>query len=401
MKKIFKLIILSIFVTFASCTTEPKDPVAVANSFTLSKDETVVNSAILTPLNESSTFGKYDWDISDNGASTVSSYSLVVFDHDNDLDLKNPIEYTGNGLSVSIDSRTATLTNKEFNKLINSLPTFTCGPMKIDVRIKSSIGANPKLAFTQYSSPVTYNITGYSTKTPELRFTDGTNTVLLSSSSYYTLADFEGYFYLKVGSYKFNQPDGCGSYNNLIALGGLAGNLSTSAPAIPITADGYYYIKADLVANTYSVKQYSSFGVIGAATRSGLGTNNFCPMAPISINGNIWAITINLIPGKKFKFRNALWTGNPTTPSPTTVPGSNPPTTVQNPSFIPSSNVTVLNTLGKSLISAELIYEDSANPTATEITATGSYTNDFNRKSYTLTVDVTNPRAYTYILKAN
>ena len=400
MKNIFKILFLLLIVfTLNSCEKERDKATPISNGFTFST-EIAPSTSLITPANSNSVFNKVVWTKADNGVNGVVDYKFQLADHDKDPNFLRPVEYSGSGLIFNNDVRSCKLTNLELNSLLNSLETFVCGQMNIDIRIKSTLGTSDINSFSQYSNVINFLVTGYSTKIPELQFTNGTTTAKLASTSYLKLNDFEGYCYLTSGNYSFKRPDACGSYTNAVTLVDSAGVLSTSGNAISLSS-GYYYIKADLIGSTYSVKPYTSFGIIGTATRNGIGTNYFVPMSAVSTNGNLWTVTIDLIPGNKFKFRNALWTGNPTTPTPINVPGSNPPTTVQNPSYIPNSSVTILNTLGKSLIPNELVYEDIANITATEITATGTYTTQFNRKNYTLTIDVSNPRAYTYTLKAN
>jgi starch-binding outer membrane protein SusE/F len=170
MKNIIKFSILLIIVFFTNCSEESKDPIVESNGFTLRKDSSIVSPNILTSTDEANVFGKFDWDVSNNGSASVSSYTLVVFDKDNDPNLEKPVEYSGTGVEVTATSRKATLTVKEFNSLINNLKTYKCSEMNIDVRIKSTLGANPETAYIQYSSPVNFKVTGYATIAPMLAF---------------------------------------------------------------------------------------------------------------------------------------------------------------------------------------------------------------------------------------
>ena len=174
MKNIIKIIFtLFVFANFSCENSE--DLVVSANGFELRKDATVTSPLVLTEATAANVYGKFEWDIANNGPATVSTYTLQVFDH-NDVSLSNPVEYTGSGLVVSPTSRKATLTVAEFNKLINGLPNYKCSEMDIDIRIKSTLGGNAANAFSQYSNPVNVKVTGYSLKLPVMAFVKSGNT---------------------------------------------------------------------------------------------------------------------------------------------------------------------------------------------------------------------------------
>ncbi len=385
MKNIIKNLILAfLLVSQISCEND-KDPVVAANGFELRKDATIVSPTILIETDNAVVFGKYNWDISNNGVATVSTYKLVIFDHDSDIQQLYPVEYTGQGLDVTPELREGEITVKEMNDMINKLPTFKCGEMNIDVRIQSTIGSNPANALIQYSSPINVKVTAYSTQKLILSLVkDGesanvANQPKLLTSSFNSLTDYEGYTYLQPGSYKFYRPDACGSYTNATVLGG-TGTLAvgvidvTGASNIVIPTAGHYQIKANLTANTFSIREYKAFGIYGTAVRSsaiGFGT----PM--IDNNDNKWSITIDLFKGRKFKFK----AGSLNT--------SNPP-------LIPTG-VSVLAAFGKSSVAGELSDADPDFLTGSnQIVVPGS--DDGTKVSCIIKVDISNPRKYTYKL---
>jgi starch-binding outer membrane protein SusE/F len=396
MKNILKLTLLFVSMFgLQSCETEEKNPVATANGFNLAKDVSVITPAVLTDVINTDTYTKLTWDKSDNGVSSVATYSVVVFDHDNDPNLKYPVEYVGSGVLVTPESRKATLTVKEFNTLINQLKDYNCSEMNVDIRIKSKLGVgeNP---FIQYSNPINVKVTGYSTQKPILSFVkDGEianakTAPKILASAYTSTTDYEGYIYLQPGSYKFVRPDACGSYATPTTLGGTgtlsAGVLDASAtPAsIVITTAGHYLIKANLMANTYSIKEYRTFGVFGDATRPAFFANAV-PMT--DNNDNVWKLTVELIKGKKIKFKSNLWTGEATTPVP------QPPALIQYPPFIPATGTTLISTLGKGTLAGSVI--DLA--TGGDIDVPGAFDNN-SRQKFEIILDVSNPRQYTYKL---
>jgi starch-binding outer membrane protein SusE/F len=383
MKKILKFSILTVLIFIVSCTTESKDPITVANGLVVNSDTSIIPSTSLTIANETNTFGIYNWGLSDNGSTSIAKYSLVVFDRDKDPNLLNPSEYNGTGVVVTLDSRKATITNKELNDLINKLPTFKCSEMNIDIRIKSSVGANPAIAFVQYSNPISVKVTGFSTKNKVCSFVKDGETINkgfnLVSSSFLNSNDFEGYFYLQAGSYKLYQPDGCGDFTTPTIYGGVTNVLTAgSATSINVATTGYYQIKADLsnLTKTYSIKFYKAFGLFGNA-KSASGTANAVPMIDTN-NKNIWKITLNLFKGRSFQFKSNDWTAA-LTGTPPSVPSG--------------AGTTTVSTLGASGVNNGIIEPGSAILVPGSV-GTGS-------QKYDITLDLSNPRKYTYKMVVN
>lgn len=390
MKNTIKTLFFALLISSISSCENDKEPIATANGFELRKDASVIPPTVITDAINTTVFSKLNWDKSDNGVSSVATYKLVVFDHDNDPKLENPIEYNGTtGVVVTPDSRTAELTAKEFNDLINQLPTFKCSQMNIDIRIKSTLGtvttvSNP---FIQYSSPITYTVTGYSTKKQEMCFAKDDATEFVNnkivSSAYNTNTDLEGYMYLQPGNYKFFQPDACGDYTAATVYGGASGALSTTASSITITTAGHYLVKANLTANTYSVSQFTTFGVFGLATRPTLSGNQ----VPMTYDEptKTWKLTVDLRKGYKFKFKSNLWTGALVVPA------------LPNPPYAPGTATSYVSILGKTAVSGELV--ENTVSTSGEISVPGSV-DDTTRQKYDIELNVSNPRNYTYKMTA-
>jgi starch-binding outer membrane protein SusE/F len=403
MKNIFKTIIFScLLISISSCEND-KDPIVSANGFELRKDPTIASPTTLLEVDNSVIFGNYNWDSSNNGVASVSTYKLVIFDHDSDTQLLYPVEYVGQGLETP-DNKKATITVKEMNDMLNNLKSFKCGEMNIDLRIQSTLGTNPKAAYIQYSNPINYKITGYSKSTPILSFVKDGNTPSnepkLLSTGFISNSDYEGYVYLIAGSYKFVRPDPCGSYASPTILGGIgslaSGTIDTGAtPAsIVIANTGHYLIKVNLVTNTYSIKEFRTFGVFGKATRIN-GTANAVPMT--DNNDNIWKLTVDLIKGKSFRFKSNLWTGVTTTPDLINIGTPEIPNLIQFPPYIPPTGTTLISTLGKSLIDGQVVEVTGDNG---EFTVPGTFVDNYTRQKYLIELNVSNPRKYTYTLTA-
>lgn len=386
MKNIFKIILFTLpFLAIFSCE-DNKDLVVSANGFELRKDVTVTSPTVLTVATSADVFAKLEWDSANNGPATVSTYTLQVFDH-NDTSLSNPVEYTGNGLVITPTSRKATLTVEEFNKLINGLPNYKCSEMDIDIRIKSLLGGNAANAFSQYSNLVNVKVTGYSLKLPVMAFVKAGNTPTseprVAASATTSNSDYVGYMYLEAGNYKFYQADACQDFTSatVYGAGGTAGTLTSgaSAPSIAVATAGHYLVKANLSNNTYTLSPFTTFGVFGVATRSGLGTGFQVPF-DYDPATKTWSKEVDLIKGRKFKFKSNLWTGTLVVPA------------LPNPPYAPGTATTSVSILGKT--ATPFILEENNTTGQGDITVPG--TDDGTRDKYKIVLDLSKPRSYTY-----
>ncbi len=384
MKNIVKAIIFTLlFVGVVSCEND-KGPTVSANGFELRKDATIPSASILTSSTAADVFAKFDWDRADNGPATVSSYVLQIFDH-NDSTLSNPVEYTGSGFVVTASSRTATITVAEFNTMLNQLPTIKCTEMDIDVRIKSTLGINGDASFIQYSNPINIKVTGYSLKPLIMALVKDGNTASteprIASSGPNSNTDYEGYMYLEAGTYKFYQPDACGDFTSATVYGVSAGLLDSgsTATSINVAIAGHYLVKANLATNAYTITNFTTFGIFGPATRTGLGFGNQVPF-DYDATTKIWSLQVDLLKGRKFKFKSNLWTGALVVPA------------LPNPPYAPGTATTAVSILGKS---GSGLRENSTSGQG-DITVGG--TDDGTRDTYKIVLDVSNPRKYTYTM---
>ena len=387
MKNILKSICSAIILTGVISCEDARDPIVSPNSFELRKDATVASPSILTQATANDIFGKFEWDSANNGPATVSTYTLQIFDH-NDTSLSNPVEYTGNGLVITPTSRKATLTVAEFNTLLNRLPTFKCSEMDVDVRIKSVLGINPN-PYIQYSNPINVKVTAYSLKLPLMAFVKEGNTPLteprVAASATTSNSDFVGYMYLETGNYKFYQADACQDFTtpNIYGGGSTAGSLisGTSAPSIAVTTAGHYLVKVNLSNNTYTLTPFTTFGIFGPATRSGFGFANQVPF-DYDAETKTWFKEMDLIKGKKFKFKSNAWTGALVVPA------------LPNPPYAPGTASSSVSILGKTTTPFSL--EENSTTGQGDISVPG--TDDGTRDKYKIELDVSKPRNYTYKL---
>ena len=391
--------IFAFLIVISSSCEDETDPIVKANGFAL---RTLLNTSpiVLDPINDNSIVATLEWDKSDNGVDTKeSSYQIEIAL--GGTNFANPIlANLGSSVNVANGIRNYSFKVKELNDLALKLPNVTCGQStNIDVRIKSKLGDYDSSAFIQYSTNfVTINVSPYSSDLPVIAFANSSNNLAsaakIISSSPASKNNFEGYFYLTSGNYKFYKPDSCGDFTGATAYGGSGGVLSTTGSDIVIANTGYYVVKADLVANTYTIKEYKAASIFGQATRTGFGSGFGIPMTDTG-NKNIWTITMNLLQGVKFKFKTIVWTGALVVPPPPTP--SNP---FLNLPYAPgtATGPNIINVLGRTLVPNEIVEDFGA--TTGEILVPGVFASGTVGKSYKITLDLSNPRAYTYKLEA-
>ena len=386
MKHILKTLFYIILVfAFNSCETERTKATPESNGFTATNVITPT-TLVLVPANDSNVFNKISWTKVDNGVNSISTYKIQIADHLKDPNFLNPAEYVGSGLSANSHSRTCQLTNLEINKLINLLPSFTCNQMNIDIRIKSMLGTSDANSFNQYSNKLNFLVTGYPTIKPILAFVLNTsnpaNGSKLKASAYTTTNDFEGYTFLQAGNYKFYQPDACGSFttSTVLGQGGTSGTLVANGTDIVIPTTGHYLIKVNLASatKTYSIKYFKGFSLFGTA--KGFPGAAAVPMTDAN-NNNEWKLTIDLLKGKLYKFKAQDWTA----------------ALLGTPPAIPSgaAGTTIISILGT-----------SSDPNGLEEVTVGADitvpgTSGSGSQKYNITIDVSNPRDYTYKAEIN
>jgi starch-binding outer membrane protein SusE/F len=367
MKNILKIAVSFLFgIVLFSCTND-KDNVASANGFQLRKVASVISPDVLLNENDGQDYAVFEWDRSNNGVASASTYVVVVSDHA-DPNLEHAVESTV-GLVLTADARRDSLSVGDFNDLINKLPSFNCNQMNIDIRVKSKLGVSTN-AYFQYSNPITVTVTGYSKALPILAFARDSDSPATSSkiaaSDFQTFSDYQGYMYLEPGSYRLYKPDPCGDFAGATVYGisgGNAGTLSQNgATGYLVTTAGFYLVKANITAGTYGITPFTNFAIFGAATGQATFINT--PMVYDAANKK-FKLTFDLLKAKKFKFK--LLNG--------------------------TSAATPLNILGGT---ASACVENG-----TDITVPGSASDIITTQKYDIVLDVSKPRSYTYTLTPN
>jgi len=307
MKHIYKFIFLSIIATIVlSCSNNPEliqiapQGVSVINTpsnndvFVLNPAETLTNTAITIT-----------WDPANYETSTIINYT---------------VEFALSGTNFAEPTVAGTTTNTylvmnitELNAAVSSsgLTPFTEG--SLDIRIKSDVGTQG--ALPQYSDPVTILVTPYTTELPKIAVPGNHQgwdppTAELLAAQEFGATNYEGYVWLD-GGHKFVAPDSSGNF----AWGNIDwGDDGTFTGILledgevnsEVATAGYYFIQADTSALTYSETMYD-WGLIGSAT-----PNNWDSDQNMTYDSatKTWTITLDLT-AEEIKFRaNDAWDWN-------------------------------------------------------------------------------------------
>jgi len=356
MKHILKYFVASLFlVSMISCDNEDQDILTIIpnGSGEITAPETGT-SYILNPEEELT-----------NPAFTLTWNAA---DYDIPTEIKYTVEFAQSGTNFESPFIAGSTTNlnltwsvSEFNGAAVSagLPPFTEG--SLEVRILSTVGTNESTP--QISEPISVLVTPFTTDLPTIAVPgnhqgwDPASAPLLASSGF-GLTDYEGYVWLD-GMFKFIAPNETGAFNWGNTDWGDAAGIDGSYTEELIeeeegnsTAEaGYYFVKADTDELTYSV-QSVNWGIIGAATPNGWDSDT-----DLIYDADSRTLSANIdLVGGAFKFRgNDEW-------------GAFDLGTLDDDGFLQGG---------------------------------GDLTFDGSAGNYKVTLDLSNPRAYTYSLVKN
>jgi hypothetical protein len=363
-----KSIFLSLLLAMVACEDSDKDPVTTANGFALNTPDTGTDYT-LTPQNANNDLLTLTWGKSNNGPASVSAYSIEIAE--SGTNFANPI--VANDIANPIVGQTYTWKVGYFNTLLNQIGFGPCESLNVDVRVKSTLGLVPNKAFIQYSSILTLNVTPYATELPLMAFSSSATitdaTPIMAASSLLT-SDYEGYMWLSVGSYKFYKANSCNLFDNPVVFGddglGSFNTLQVDGAGYDVLVAGYYLVKADLSAMTYSVRP-TTWNLFGAAKPFFAQANSVMTYDQAA---QVWKITITLSEGYEFKFRSN---------ANTFVLGAFKPASINTPEY--GGPVLTYNGL--------------------DLKVPGSRVVPRVNKSFTVTLDLKQPRNYNYTITEN
>lgn len=352
MKKILKLSVLPLlFLSIMSCSSDDDNTVAnpsMAPELISPEDGTAI---VLDPLYNTNPAITLVWNHAGYDVPTEVTYNVEVAVAGTDF-----AEVALAGAPTS--NKVLTLNVEELNMAAIAAGLTAFEPGELDMRVVATLGDNAEMRME--SNIITITVTPYTTDIPTLAVIGNHNgwtfdNVPLLAASAFGETDYEGYVWLD-GGFKFVLPNNQGEFAWPDAgggpnYGGADGTLVENGPDITAPA-GYYLVKVDTEAGTYSLTQ-TDWGIVGNATPG--GWDNSTPMT-YDQETRTWSLVTELTtqaaPDNGWKFRaNNEWTLNLGDP--------------------------VLNSTD-----GTLVYN------GTNISATAG--------TYLITLDLSHPRAYTY-----
>jgi starch-binding outer membrane protein SusE/F len=309
MRNIIKTLALALLVVNVSC--ENDDQATISGEGTA--PQLIAPSAnaeyVLDYMHPSSQAMTLVWNHADYNVQTGVTYEVEFAKSGTDF-----AEVISGGTSDN-NQKFKNFTMLELNNIAKQalLAPFTMG--KLDVRVKSSLGSNGETG-VMYSNPLTLNITPYSTDLPKLAIIGNhngnsfDNPPTIASSAYGTNTDYEGYVWLD-GAFKIYAPNQVGDFVSGGTVygddGSFSGTLGEGGESITASA-GYYRIKVNLTANTYTVEP-ANWGIVGNATPGGWDAST--PMVYDQAT-RTWSVTATMsaqnAPNDGWKFRaNNAW----------------------------------------------------------------------------------------------
>ena len=259
---------------------------------------------VLSAANEQNVATTLVWNDADYNAQTAINYSVEIALAGTDF--ATPIA------GGSTNERFISWTNQQLNdvSIAAGLNPFVAGDL--DVRVISSIGAQD--AQQQISDVITLNITPYTTSLPKIAVPgdhqgwDPATAPRLASSEF-GATDYEGYVWLET-EYKFVAPDDAGNFawgnTDWGDDGSFSGVLVEDGESNVQASSGYYLVKVNTGDLTYSAAQYS-WGLIGSGTPTGWDSDT--DMVYDAASGT-WSVTLDLT-AEEIKFRaNDGWDWN-------------------------------------------------------------------------------------------
>ena len=303
MKNITKSLIALFAILTLSCTVEDVQdrPVIVGT-----------DAPVLTAPLSGSTYRL----IFDNASAQVERFTWKSANYAGDIQVTYAVEIDKKGnafatpqtLGSVISGNQVSVTVEQMNNALKALKAIPLAAAQFEIRVKSTSGALAPM----YSNVNTITITPYSTEIPKIAvpgnhqsWTPGTAPLLAATK--FGNTDFEGYVWLD-GEYKFLSPKPDGTFDwgttDWGDDGTFSGVLKTPNGANCKATAGYYRVKADTKALTYSATK-TVWGVIGSATP---GSWDNSTVMTYSATTKKWTVTVALTAGNEFKFRaNNAW----------------------------------------------------------------------------------------------
>ena len=303
MKKII-IILLAFGVAFSSCLYKNEEGDPVIGVFKAPVLDDVAGNYVLTEEKANDVFKTFKWTEADYGFPSATSYVLQI-------------GFKGQNFKPAIDlltttNLTASITVGAINQKLLAMGTKTNVPTDFEVRVLAKVS---DYADTLYSNAPVMKILPFKVVIiyPSL-YLPGNYQAASGYTADWSPKDaqqvysvkqnnkYEGYVNMEGSGIMFkftNEPNWDLNWGD----DGFNGTLEKNGKDIPVPATGYYRMKADITALTYSVLK-TDWGVIGDATPGGWDADTNMTYDKAS---KTWKVALALKVGK-IKFRaNDAW----------------------------------------------------------------------------------------------
>jgi hypothetical protein len=312
MKNITKTIFAFLAVLTIACTTDDvqdRPVIEGIGSPILSAPE---SGSIYTLLPENMTqqAERFVWSAADYNGDVAVAYTLEMDVEGGDFAAAQVLGGTSGALQLSVTVET-------LNNACLALGATPYTAANFDVRVISSASGFDMMA----SNKVTITINPYTTENPTLAVPgnhQGWNppSAPLLASSGFGETDFEGYVWLD-GEFKFLEKNAAGGFEwgniDYGDDGSFSGVLvEQNESNCNASTAGYYRVRANTSTLLYSTT-LTTWGIIGSATAPVTGGDGWANDANMTYNSTTkkWSLIINLVGGQEIKFRaNDDWAIN-------------------------------------------------------------------------------------------
>ncbi|WP_228850422.1 SusE domain-containing protein [Aegicerativicinus sediminis] len=305
MKKIFTLLLTLLIIT--SCNTDDVEdrPIIEASGNPVVVAPETGASYELDFNKPTALVDRFVWEPADFNGDVAITYTVEVDNVGNNFADPQVLGSTIGGNQISF-------TVSDLNNLVLALGATPFSNYQVEARVKASVSDSFE---PQYSETIVLNVTPYTTEAPKIAVPGNHQGWAPSSAprlaaSGFGETDYEGYVWLD-GGHKFVGPDANGNFDwgntDWGDDGTFTGKLAEEGESDCTATAGYYLIKVDTEALTYSETEYSEWGLIGDATPTGWDSDT--DMVYDSASGT-WSVDIYLT-ANKIKFRaNNNWDWN-------------------------------------------------------------------------------------------
>ncbi len=304
MKNISKSLIALFAIVAVACSTDDVEdrPIIQGIDAPVLAAPDEATTYILLPENMDMQAERFVWSEANYGGDIAVTYEVQMDVEGGDFSSPQVLggANSTNQVSVSVE----TMNNAAL--ALGAAPYETSSFL---VRVKSSAnGAEP-----MFSNVVPINITPYTTESPKVYVVGNfqgasgygndwtpADGVPLEASGF-GMTDFEGYVYMNVATPEFKiLPTNTGWEGDYGDDGSFSGGLAQEGESnIELSAPGYYRITANTTTLVYAVTP-TNWAVVGSATSGGWDNDTDMTYNP---DTKQWTVTLNLTGGQEIKFR--------------------------------------------------------------------------------------------------